>query len=135
MPLVEKYGTRGLSLVRDWRKRLDNLCREVIMLRDDRCQWCGKFGPLDWAHINSRRFPSTRWSLSNSLALCKGCHLRWHHRPLEGAAWFEAQFPERALALRVVRGVKVDPHGTFILLTQEKRRYEQEADRMIGGGE
>lgn len=121
---LRRRKPRGLSLIADWRKRLDALCREVIMLRDTGCQWCGSTSNPQWCHVNSRRYPSTRWSLSNTLRLCAGCHLKMHHRPLEFADWFEAQFPERALALRMVRGVKADPHGTFILLTQEKRRLE-----------
>lgn len=115
---------RAFPLAKNWRKKLDQLCREVVFLRDRDCQWCGGSQNLQWAHIVSRRYLSTRWSLSNSLVLCAGCHLRWHHRPLEGAAWFGERFPERALSLRVIRNGKVDHHGMWILLMQERKRYE-----------
>ena len=115
---------RGLRLVSDYKKRLDALCREVVMLRDRCCQWCGKRDGLQWAHISSRRYLSTRWSLNNSLMLCGGCHLLWHHKPLEAAAWFNEKFPERALSLRVTGAGKVDPHGTYLWLLQEKKRLE-----------
>lgn len=124
---------RGLRLVADYKKRLDKLCREVVMLRDhSTCQWCGSRTNIQWAHITSRRYLSTRWSLGNSLALCAGCHLKWHHRPLEAASWFNTTFRERALALRVVGHGKIDPHGVFLFLQQEKKRLESEADKAVG---
>jgi hypothetical protein len=122
---IRQRKPRGLSLVSDWKKRLDKLCREVVMLRDQgACQWCGRTQNLQWAHINSRRFLSTRWTLANSCLLCSGCHLKWHHRPLEAATWFAERFPDRAAQLQLLSraGGKTDPHGVFIWLTQEKKR-------------
>lgn len=40
-------------------------------------------GPLQWAHIVSRRYLATRWLLENSMPLCSGHH-RWYTlAPLE----------------------------------------------------
>lgn len=120
-----------LKLVSDYKKRLDKLCREVVMLRDRSCQWCGKTRNLQWCHVNSRRYLSTRWSMNNTLALCAGCHLRGHHRPLEFVDWFKEKFPDRWMIMRAAGQGKVDPHGTFLWLMQEKKRLESEQDRVF----
>jgi len=38
---------------------------------------------LQWAHIVSRRYKSTRWRLDNCFLLCSACHTYYTHRPLE----------------------------------------------------
>lgn len=128
---------RGLSLVKDYRRRLDALCREVVMLRDNgTCKHCGARQNLQWAHVKSRRYLSTRWRLENSLILCAGDHLFFHHNPLEFARWFNEVYPDRANLLKLSsRGGKVDAHGTWLWLMAEKRRLQQESDRAIGGAE
>jgi hypothetical protein len=110
-----------------WKKALDSLCRQVVLVRDKKCAWCGKSSGLQWAHVRSRRHLSTRWDTRNSLMLDAGCHLRWHHSPLVAVAWFNEKYPERAKALRlfdqgVLKG-KLDRELIRLVLESELKRY------------
>ncbi len=58
------------------------------------CERCKKWhGPksqgLHAAHIFSRRFKTTRHDEENGLALCFGCHMLFHSRPLEAHEFFK----------------------------------------------
>lgn len=126
--------TRIKVRVKNWKKELDILCKRVVFARDQYCQWCRKPGtPSDhWAHIRSRRYLSTRWFVVNSVRLCAGCHLRWHHQPLAAAEWFETAFPETAKILRFIdhagaTGKKFDREATRLFLEQELRKYGEGA--------
>lgn len=107
------------------KKALDALCRKIVFARDPYCQRCRKVENGQWCHVTSRRFISLRWRLENSLRLCNGCHLWWHHRPLAAAEWFRAKFPVRynALALMSSSPQKVD-------LKLERAWLEAEARKM-----
>lgn len=83
-------------------KLLDSLCRQVVFARDGyKCAFSGETRNLQWAHIRSRRYISTRWSPENSLCLSAGSHLFAHHNPLIFSEWFERHYPERAQYLRL----------------------------------
>ena len=116
---------RGLRLLADAKKELDVLARQVVFARDGKqCQRCGAWNGLQWAHIRSRRYLSTRWRLENSILLCSGCHLFWHANPLAAVEWFRDKFPERANLLRLAGRNKVDPILTRLYLEAELRKYE-----------
>ena len=51
--------------------------------RDGRCRLCGQQGPLDCAHVFSRRYRATRWNPRNALALCRTEHVYYTRRPKE----------------------------------------------------
>jgi 5-methylcytosine-specific restriction endonuclease McrA len=103
-----------------WKSALDKLARQVVFQRDGhKCARCGKSENIQWCHVNSRRYLSTRWMLENSLAMCAGCHLLWHHRPTEAAEWFAKTYPERIQHLTLVRAEKahrIDAELTRIYL-------------------
>lgn len=51
------------------------------------CLQCGinhehNKGMLDCAHVFSRKHRSTRWTVSNAVALCRSCHQKCADRPL-----------------------------------------------------
>ena len=118
------------ELGKTWKKKLDTLCREVIMARDKTCQWpgCGKIEGRQWAHVRSRRYLSSRWDTRNSMALCAGHHLEWHHRPLRAVEWFQAVHPDRARAVLLydhgAKGGKIDREAIRLGLEQELARHE-----------
>ena len=66
-------------------RKLDAMCREIIMARDkSTCRRCGKGSEqaqIHWCHIFSRGAKSVRWDMTNSLAMCAGCHFWAHHNP------------------------------------------------------
>ena len=79
-------------------KRLDDLCKTYIKLRDNlTCQRCGKQYPitengkipqgLDWSHFIGRRKHSVRWSPENTCAHCCGCHSYLEGNPHEFVRW------------------------------------------------
>jgi hypothetical protein len=109
-------------------KQLDALCREYVFLRDrNQCVRCGKKKNLQWAHVYSRRYRSVRWEPLNSMVLCAGCHLAWHHRPLEAVDWWESWIGVdkiNVLRLRFQSPQRIDQKG-LLLWFQEKLRVAQ----------
>ena len=116
---MKRYRPRAIT-----DRDLNDLCRELVFRRDGyTCARCGKtqtlsepkrsitvgklsytiyrYAGLQWAHIYSRSRKSMQWIPENSICLCAGCHLSWHHRPLEAVAWLEEAFPERAQWLKL----------------------------------
>ena len=73
---------------RDWR---GNPNRRAALERDGwRCRKCGKAGQLEVHHVESLEDGGTH-DLDNLRTLCRGCHIRLHHRPALPfrAAWRE----------------------------------------------
>lgn len=106
-------------------KELDTLCRRLIWHRDQgHCQRCRVSQRLQWCHIHTRAIKSMRWRPENSLLLCAGCHLWWHHHPTEAVAWFTEAFPANAVKLRIMRinGGKVDRPATKLWLKEQIAR-------------
>lgn len=110
------------------KSQLDALCREVTFLRDGhRCVRCGSPARIQWCHVRSRRYLSTRWSLENVMSLCAGCHLWWHHEPMLSSAWFREQWPDRAdyLAMVAATSRRPDYAAVRLFLEAEKRRLTE----------
>lgn len=77
-------------------KELDDLYRAVIRKRDGmRCRRCKKDRGVQVHHIFSRRFHKLRWTPTNGLLLCGGCHLWAHQGSIEQGRWFEEQIGTR----------------------------------------
>lgn len=129
---VLQRRTRIKPKVRNWKKELDKLCREVVFLRDGhKCVMCemgfpGGGGVLQWCHVQSRRYLSVRWDTRNSFAGCAGHHLFWHHRPLEAVRWWEKFFPDRSSAIRwkMATPQKVDRELIKLQLELERKKLE-----------
>ena len=107
--------------------KLDKLCREVVLARDGwRCRKCGAAGEaLQWAHIHSRRFLSTRWELSNSVALCARCHWAGHDHPVFFAEWVATILSPAELAHlrdKLKKAERPDPEAQALFLQQELER-------------
>lgn len=83
---VRRNATRSRArMIRD----LDALARQEVFERDGhKCIMCGSERNIQWAHVLSRRHLSLRWSGTNAMTLCAGCHLHWHHQPLAATDWF-----------------------------------------------
>jgi 5-methylcytosine-specific restriction endonuclease McrA len=100
----------------------------VVFARDGfQCIRCGKRDRLQWCHVYSRRYRSLRWNLLNSMTLCAGDHLWWHHRPLDAMAWWREKVgPDKAdrlsLAARVAGAAKLDLVAVRIFLQMELDR-------------
>jgi len=105
-------------------KELDALCRAIVFVRDEqKCARCGR-PAVDWSHVYSRRYKWLRWDLDNSVASCKGCHLLWHHKPLEGVEWVKKHLgPERyeRLQQRAARPSRVNLVAVRAYLEKEAR--------------
>lgn len=71
----------------DWSKKVaiaDDLVREIIFLRDDKCITCDKRQSnekLQVGHLITRGVHSVRWDLKNCNAQCSGCNLRHESYP------------------------------------------------------
>ncbi len=88
-------------------KQLDALARVRCFERDlYKCVRCQSKNGIQWAHIVSRRHLSLRWDLDNNLTLCGGCHLFWHHEPIQAVKWFEETWPGRYEHLLAASAIK-----------------------------
>lgn len=65
-------------------RKLDAECSRVVRSQGY-CTWCNmtEHDKLQCAHIFSRTYRNTRWSLKNLLCLCAGCHFKAHKNPVE----------------------------------------------------
>ncbi len=95
------------------RRKADRLFSIFIRDRDGNCcRECGASFRVQCAHIISRRYDATRWSLDNAVTLCAKHHMKWTHDPLGWEDWVNERFgPQRlrSLKLRARQGVaKVD---------------------------
>jgi len=95
------------------KKKLDNLAREYVLLRDNNtCQKCGKYQEknANWSHVIPRSNGlRLKWNPMNSKVLCTYCHKSfWHASPIESGKWFADKFPERAIYLQEqkAKGIK-----------------------------
>lgn len=62
------------------------------------CRACGSPYSIQCAHVVSRRYHATRWTLANAVALCASCHLKFTHDPLAWDAWVEERLGVDAYA-------------------------------------
>jgi 5-methylcytosine-specific restriction endonuclease McrA len=56
---------------------------KFIRARDGACVSCGVTDHLQCAHIHSRSYKAIRTNADNAVALCRSCHTRFTHRPIE----------------------------------------------------
>lgn len=80
--------------------KADVLFSKLVRDRDGACVHCAATEGLQCAHIISRSYKSIRTDFDNAVALCRGCHVKFTHRPLEWEAWVNTQYPGRWDALR-----------------------------------
>lgn len=69
-------------------KRLDDITREIVLLRDGRCVTCGKTDSLQCGHLITRARYGVRWDLLNCAVQCAGCNLRHEFNPEIYTNWF-----------------------------------------------
>jgi len=89
--------------------RLDDLCRQVVRLRDNnQCQKCGKIikgSDSHPCHVVAKGSGASqrRWDLLNIFLGCMKCHRWWHDNPTESGKWFAEKFPARNAYLEIYR--------------------------------
>jgi hypothetical protein len=102
-PKRRKKGTK--TRLRD---ECDALFGKLVRGRGP-CLACGAWENLQCAHGFSRSYQAVRWDDRNAFPLCRGCHVKFTHRPLEWDEWLrhwwgdETYCEVRALALTHVR--------------------------------
>ena len=134
----KRKWTRKLPKVLTIEEELDELCRQIVLVRDQfKCRKCNrsshghvaKLGGvvLQVHHIRTKGAqPSLRWELSNLLLVCKGCHFgTFHHRDSERAAmWYrenlgQAHLDRLQMLARVRKGNKQDKQAIKLYLLQQ----------------
>ena len=60
-------------------KKLDDLWRRCIQVRDKTCRICNHDGRLEAHHIMGRRHKATRWDIENGILLCWNHHVKYGH--------------------------------------------------------
>jgi len=76
--------------------RADALARKAVHDRGW-CLRCGRTNGLTAAHVERRRFMSTRWSLDAIICLCLWCHEWFDTHRDEGREWLAGQIGQDAL--------------------------------------
>ena len=109
MPKRSKRRVSRMAL----RRKADRLFSLAVRERDgNECRHCGEHYRPQCAHIVSRRYDATRWSLDNAVCLCARCHMKFTHDPLGWEDWVNERFGKkrlRSLKVRARQGVaKVD---------------------------
>ena len=84
----------------NWMRKADTAFSKYIRARDGRCLNCGSTEYLQCAHIHSRSYKSIRVDELNAVALCRSCHVKFTHRPLEWSEWVEDNYPGRWVELK-----------------------------------
>jgi 5-methylcytosine-specific restriction endonuclease McrA len=109
------------------RRTCEQLCREIVFLRDDhRCLRCNATKDLQWSHIIRRsRAAAMICEPINSKVLCRGCHHWWTHNEGDGMLWFAQQWPEWARAVHEMRSRYKHERPTMTLAW-----YRQLLDRL-----
>jgi len=92
IPRVKKTTLAALKRQAD--KLAGELCR-----RRGACERCGSKEYLQWAHMVSRRYHSTRWEDMNSFCLCRNCHTLFTYNPDRWIAWLMENHAARYLAM------------------------------------
>ena len=115
--------------------RLDEVCRNIIRLRDsNQCQQCGKMvkGTDSHAcHVVAKGSGASlrRWDLLNYFLGCTHCHFQfWHDNPTLSGKWFAAKFPVREAYLEIYRygkPAKISTPEMEILYEVLKRKLEE----------
>ena len=118
-----------MATIKTIKKNCEKLYKEIILLRDEYCQWCGGTDCLQVHHIILRkRSACLFYDLLNLVLLCRGCHHRYHIDPQAGDWWFIHKFPARwgYLHFPVVneRGIK-QPRRYIVKSSWHKSDYEE----------
>ena len=115
------------------RTELDQLMREVVVVRDRVCRRCGarakpgRGGGLEVAHIMPKgQWPALRHELSNVVLLChRDHHYWWHRNPIEAVLWLEhafgAGYADQLRVMALARS-RPDPNMVRLYLTRERDR-------------
>lgn len=115
-PRPKQGKKKGTTLLRT----ADELCGRIVRARGV-CANCGATSDLQWAHGFSRSYRTIRHDLRNGFCLCRACHMRFTHRPLEWDDWLQAEWGPhlydemRDLALR---GTRADLKQTIAYLRE-----------------
>lgn len=89
--------------------KADKLVGNFVKGRDRGCVAAGKHaGPLQWAHVVSRRYRAVRWDPTNAVTLCAGHHMYFTPRPLEWDAWVIARIGADAYSALKRRALEDD---------------------------
>ena len=112
-------------------QELDELCREIVRLRDrGKCRKCGSGKQFQVAHIFSRSRRSVRFDLDNLIGLCFRHHFYWAHRsPIEFTEWTRKEVGEKEFAdlrMRAYGVSKVDLSAVKIYLLNERNKYAKD---------
>lgn len=115
-------------------KRLDDLCRAIIRIRDKNlCQKCGKYVEGHDSHpshvvAKGKGASQRRFDLLNIKILCFRHHRWWHDNPTESAPWFERTYPARDTYLEIYRNGKpakiTTPQMRDLIVTLKQKHKE-----------
>lgn len=107
---IEKPKKRKTTKAQSLTKQADILF-SLIVRSPGRCAACGATRDLQCAHGFSRAYRSVRWTEANAWCLCKGCHMKYTHRPIEWDEWMKTRLGKQGyerLRRKALIGAKVD---------------------------
>ena len=125
---ASKPKSKRRSPKANWMRKADTAFSKFVRARDGRCLACGSTEFLQCAHIISRSYKAIRVDELNAVCLCRSCHLKFTHKPLEWVEWVEDNYPGRwaELKAKALAYEKVD--WRFQSRYWVERLRQQEAD-------
>lgn len=72
-------------------KACDEMISKIVRSRGA-CEECGQTWDLQCAHGFSRSYRRVRYDERNLFCLCRGCHVKYTHRPLEWDDWLRSRW-------------------------------------------
>ena len=90
---MKRYSSKS------WKGKLDSLVggffrsRPCELAANDKNHVCA--GHIEWCHIKSRAYLSTRWLTINAFSLCSSAHFWFTNHPDLFIKWIEANYPGR----------------------------------------
>jgi 5-methylcytosine-specific restriction endonuclease McrA len=119
-PRIKKHKKKVIKklIKKSTLKNKADKLQSLIVRKIGVCEWCGGLKNLQAAHVVTRANLRLRYCIDNLLCLCAGCHLKWHHDPLEAMLWFNTTWPERATYLlkekNIIRKMTIQDYQKII---------------------
>lgn len=85
-------------------RKSDTLFRQyLLLLRGERCEFCGQAGRVEVSHFYGRRGEATRQDPDNCQLLCSYHHRLFHERPNDYSDWMRKRMGEKEFKKLTVR--------------------------------
>lgn len=105
-------------------KDLDEMFARIVRA-PGKCWHCGGFTAIQCAHLLSRSYRSVRWDEENAVPLCRSCHVRYTHRPVEWHLVLERRFGREQMDRLRHRAIQYDKPNYPLIAARLRGRLQE----------